>query len=42
MKNLDMAEFVAPIDRILEYKNLNTKFISIGDGGNELGMGKVN
>jgi len=32
---------VAPLHRFVDEVNINCKMISIGDGGNELGMGKV-
>jgi hypothetical protein len=41
MRGINMNEkgLIAPLDRLV--KECNCKLISIGDGGNELGMGKV-
>lgn len=41
MRGIDMNEkgLIAPIHRLLE--NRSVPFIAVGDGGNELGMGKV-
>jgi len=41
MRGIDMTErgLIAPLHRLVE--EANCKMISIGDGGNELGMGKV-
>ena len=36
-----MEKFIAPLENILQYKSQSTRFIGIGDGGNELGMGSV-
>ncbi len=42
MKGIDISEFVASTDAFFcEAKNRNVKTIAIGDGGNELGMGKL-
>ena len=41
MRGIDMNEkgLIAPLDRLV--KECNAPFLAIGDGGNELGMGKV-
>lgn len=41
MRGIDMTErgLIAPLDRIFELSSC--KFLAIGDGGNEMGMGKV-
>ena len=45
MRGIDMTEkgLIAPLHDIVTYakKDSDVKFIAIGDGGNELGMGKV-
>ena len=44
MRGIDMNEkrmLVASLHRFVDEVNINCKMISIGDGGNELGMGKV-
>ncbi|GKY93536.1 hypothetical protein MPSEU_000321000 [Mayamaea pseudoterrestris] len=41
MKGIDMKELTAPIHNIVLNRSKDTTFIAIGDGGNELGMGKV-
>ena len=41
MRGIDMNErgLIAPLNRLV--KESNSKFLAVGDGGNELGMGKV-
>ncbi|MBR5902905.1 MAG: DUF4392 domain-containing protein [Clostridia bacterium] len=39
MRGISIAEYTAPIDRMFELANCPT--IGIGDGGNEIGMGKL-
>jgi len=43
MRGIDMTErgLVAPLHRLVELSSSTTFFLAIGDGGNELGMGKV-
>jgi len=46
MRGIDMngnkeRMLVAPLHRFVKEVNINCQYISIGDGGNELGMGKV-
>ena len=44
MRSINMTEkgLIAPIHKLIEYSSdEGCKFIAIGDGGNELGMGKV-
>ena len=43
MRGIDMTAkgLIAPLHRLVEETSPSTKVISIGDGGNELGMGKV-
>eukprot|EP00804_Cyclotella_cryptica_P012850 CCRYP_010578-RA/>CCRYP_010578-RA protein AED:0.01 eAED:-0.00 QI:0/-1/0/1/-1/1/1/0/358 len=44
MRGIDMTsrKLIAPLHKMMEYtKNNRVTFIGIGDGGNELGMGKV-
>ncbi len=43
MRGIDMnaLDLIAPLHRLTENRSPSTKFLAIGDGGNELGMGKV-
>lgn len=41
MRAFDLSEFVAPIHTIFEDENRPWETIAIGDGGNEMGMGKL-
>jgi len=41
MRGTDMKGLVAPLELFVECKKQSVPFIGIGDGGNELGMGKV-
>lgn len=43
MRGIDMTsrKLIAPLHRMIEYTSNRVTFIGIGDGGNELGMGKV-
>ena len=44
MRGINMNEkgLIFPLHRVPQYaKDINVKFIAIGDGGNEMGMGKV-
>lgn len=41
MRGFDMTRFVAPLERLLHAREAPLRSIGIGDGGNELGMGKV-
>lgn len=43
MRGIDMNAkgLIAPLHRFVTEKSKNVKFLAIGDGGNELGMGKV-
>lgn len=41
MRAFDMTKIVAPLERILTAGSKPMRSIGIGDGGNELGMGKV-
>jgi len=40
-ENNNRLPLVAPLHRFVKEVNVNCQYISIGDGGNELGMGKV-
>ena len=44
MRGCDVSEYITPIDTLFEEAQVNplVTTIGIGDGGNELGMGKVN
>jgi hypothetical protein len=40
--NMNECNLIAPLHKIVEYATISgTKFLAVGDGGNELGMGKV-
>jgi hypothetical protein len=40
--NMNDYDLIAPLHKIVEYtRGSDTKFLAVGDGGNELGMGKV-
>jgi D-glutamate cyclase len=39
--NMNEKELIGPLNRLVQECKNTTKFIAIGDGGNELGMGKV-
>jgi D-glutamate cyclase len=43
MRGIDMTArgLIAPLHRFVTERRSETRFIAIGDGGNELGMGKV-
>ena len=38
---MNAAGLIAPLHRLVQERKQNVPFIAIGDGGNELGMGKV-
>lgn len=41
MRGRDMTHLIAPLDLILRQQDIPVRSIGIGDGGNELGMGKA-
>jgi hypothetical protein len=41
MRGIDMKALTAPIHKLVTNRRHDVTFIAVGDGGNELGMGKV-
>lgn len=41
MRGISIREYTAPIDRLFEYVSGKIPTLGVGDGGNEIGMGKL-